>query len=81
MNPVTIALISLRGLALSMTIAGRVTEAEQLFRFADFVAAGLATDEQMRKVADLLADREATSQDIVRILENIQAERAELHQD
>lgn len=79
MNNITIALISLRGLALAMTLAGRVSEADQIFKLADLVALGVATDSHMQKVADLLAERDATAQDIAEVVSEIESERNKLH--
>jgi hypothetical protein len=79
MNATTLVLIALRGLALTFAVTGRVREAEQLYKLADFVAAGLATDEQMREVADKLAERNSTLVDIQDVLTRIEQERERLH--
>jgi hypothetical protein len=81
MNPVTIALVSLRGLALAMSISGRLAEAEQLFKLGDLVAAGVATDAHMQRVAELLAVRNATALDLSEVIASIESERAKLHDD
>jgi hypothetical protein len=80
MNSITLALVSLRGLALAMTIAGRTQEAMQLFQLADLVAAGMVTDAHMQRVADLLQVRNATSLDLSEVLASINTERAQLHE-
>lgn len=81
MDPVTMALIVMRGLALAMSTAGRQQEAEQIFKLSDLVAAGRATDEHMRRVADILGERSATSIDLSEIIQSIENERTKLHSD
>lgn len=81
MNSVTLALISIRGLALSMSLAGRTAEADQLFKLGDLIVLGIVTDAHMQEVADLLAERTATASDIARVISSIETERTKLHAD
>jgi hypothetical protein len=79
MDKITLALIALRASALAAVLTGQTKLADQLYRLADFVAAGMATDEHMKAVADKLATRNATDADFDEVLERIELHRTELH--
>ncbi len=79
MDKVTLGVIALRTAALAALLAGQTKLSDQLYRLADFVAAGVATDEHMKEVADKLAQRSAVDADFTDVLERIQKERADLH--
>lgn len=82
MDPITLILIGLRAAALGLSLSGGNTKrGEQLYQLADLVEAGKLTDEHMRKVADMLKDRNATDADFDDVLARISAHRDELHKD
>ena len=64
----TLGVIGLRAAALAGTLAGQTKLGTQLYQLADFVAAGLATDEHMKAVADKLAVRNANDADFEEVL-------------
>lgn len=79
MDKVTLAVIALRAAALAATIAGNAVVGAQLYKLADFIAAGVATDEHMKAVAEKLAERTSNDADFADVLARIEADRAQLH--
>lgn len=79
MDKVTLGLIALRAAALAAMLAGQTKLATQIYQIADFLAAGLMTDQHMKLVADKLAERNAIDADFTEVLASIDAERAKLH--
>lgn len=79
MNGVLLTVIALRASALAALLGGQAKLSEQLYRLADFINAGVATDAHMQEVADKLASRNATDADFDDVLERIELHRAELH--
>jgi hypothetical protein len=79
MDKISLALIALRASALAAVLTGQTKLGDQLYRLADFVAAGVASDEHMAAIAEKLATRNATDADFAEVLERIELHRAELH--
>lgn len=79
MDKILLAVIALRASALAALLGGQTKLSEQLYRLADFVSAGVATDEHMKDVAEKLASRNAVDADFDDVLERIELRRAELH--
>jgi hypothetical protein len=78
MNPVILAVLSLRAAALAATIAGQPATGNALYALADLVESGVATDEHMREVAEKLKDRELTQDDWDEVRARIVADSARL---
>lgn len=75
----TIAVVALRSSALAATLAGDVRTAAALHLVADSIAAGKATDEHLKLVADKLAERDVTQLDWDDVLARIASDRDRLH--
>lgn len=79
MNWVLLGVVGLRASALAALLAGQVKLSAQLYQLADFVEAGVITDEHMKEVADKLATRNAEDADFADVLDRIQKHRDEFH--
>lgn len=79
MNPVLLAVVTLRAAALAASLAGRHHQAEALYAAADLVASGKAVDEHMQGVADKLAAGDVTEQDWANVKARILADSERLH--
>lgn len=75
----TIALISLRSAALAAALAGHVRASNALYASADAIEAGIATDADMQRVADLLKSRKPTDADWDDLEARLVADQARLH--
>jgi hypothetical protein len=71
--------VGLRAAALVSLLAGQVKLSQQLYKLADFVSAGLATDAHMKAVAEKLQARNSNDADFEDVLQRIEAERGKLH--
>lgn len=81
MNPLTIALVSIRSAALALTIAGDTKTSNSLYLVADAIEAGMATDEHMQLVADKLKERDLTQADWDDVLQRIEDDHNRLQDD
>lgn len=79
MNPLLIALVTIRGAALALLVAGDTKTSNALYLVADAIEAGKATDDHMRLVADKLKERDLTQVDWDDVLQRIEADHARLH--
>lgn len=78
MNPLTLALIGLRGVALALELQGQSKTSNSLYALADAAEAGKAVDDHMAAVADKLKDRNATDEDWADVNARIEADSARL---
>lgn len=81
LDKVVLGTVSLRAAALIASLSGQAKLAEQLYKLADLVSAGLATDAHMKEVADKLQARSANDADFADVLQRIETERGKLHSD
>lgn len=79
MNPLLLALVTIRGAALALTVAGDTKTSNALYLVADAIEAGKATDDHMRAVADKLKERDLSQVDWDDVLQRIEADHARLH--
>lgn len=79
MNPVLIALVSLRSAALALAVGGNQRASDSLYAVSDAIEAGRATDEHMRLVAEKLKERDITSVDWDDVEQRILADADRLH--
>lgn len=79
MNPLLIALVSLRSAALALSLGGNQRASDSLYSVADAIEAGRATDEHMRLVADKLKERDLTSVDWDDVEQRIRQDADRLH--
>lgn len=79
MNPITIALITIRGAALALLVAGDQKTSNALYLVADAIESGRATDEHMQVVAEKLKERDLTQVDWDDVLQRIQTDHDRLH--
>lgn len=75
----TIGLIALRGSALVALLSGQAKLSQQLYKLANFIEAGMVSDEQMKAVSEKLANRDAIDADFEDVLARIDSERGKLH--
>lgn len=81
MNPVLLAVVSLRAAALGLSIAGQSRASDSLYSVADALEAGRATDEHMALVAEKLKAGTVTDADWDDVATRIADARADLHGD
>lgn len=79
MNPVLLALISLRSAALAAELAGRPTLASALRSSAALIESGQATEAHMAEVAAKLKERELTDTDWSEVANRLHAAATDLH--
>ena len=79
MNPLILALLTIRASALAATVAGRPSTGKALYTLADLIEAGRATEAHMTEVATKLANQELTEADWVDVRTRIEADAARLH--
>lgn len=79
MNPILLAVVSLRAAALGLAIAGQTRASDSLYAVADAIEAGRATDEHMQLVAEKLKSGAITDADWDDVARRIGDARAELH--
>jgi hypothetical protein len=79
MNPVLLAVVTLRAAALAASLAGRSSTASALYSLADLTESGAAVDSHMADVAAKLKDRELTDADWSDVANRIHADSARLH--
>jgi hypothetical protein len=72
MNPLTLALVTLRGLALSLSLAGQTRASNGLYALADAAEAGVNIDAHMSAVAEKLKSRSANTDDWADVAERIE---------
>lgn len=80
MNNVLLTLIGLRAAALGLALGGQPRAAEQIYLLADAIAAGRASDEHMRTIAEKLAKRDITDADFDDAQQRIEADSARLQE-
>lgn len=80
MSNALLAMIGLRAAALGLTLSGQGRAADSLYLLADAIAAGRATDEHLRAVAEKLAQRELTDEDWDDVTARIEADSARLQE-
>lgn len=78
MSPLTLALISIRGVALSLSLQGQRQASDALSALANAAESGKAVDEHMALVAEKLKARAATDADWADVTSRIQADLAGL---
>jgi hypothetical protein len=78
-NPILIALISLRTLANIALAGGRSAEAAAVNGIADAIESGRATDAHLAMIADKLKVRQLTAEDWADVRSRIDADAARLH--
>ncbi len=78
MNPVTVAILTLRALSTLFTTAGRATESKALGQIADGLEAGQSVDLHMKAVADALKAGDAA--DWAGVAQRIQEDTDRLNQ-
>lgn len=78
MNGITLAVIGLRSAALAIDLAGRATTADSLYRLADLIDAGKATDDHMALVAERLKAHNIGTADFEDVIARIEADSAAL---
>lgn len=74
MNPTLIALVSMRGAALALAIAGQTRAANALYTLADAAERGVNIDAHMAVVAEKLKSRSANLDDWSDVAERIEAD-------
>lgn len=79
MNPVLVALVSLRSAALALAIGGNKRASDSLYAVSDAIEAGRATDEHMRLVAEKLKARDLTAMDWDDVEQRIRQDADRLH--
>lgn len=81
MNSTTIGLITLRGTALALALAGQTRASESLYALADAIESGATVDSHMAEVAAKLSQRDVTDADWADVTERINSASARLHKD
>lgn len=79
MNPILLAVVSLRSAALALLLGGNQRASDSLYAVADAVEAGRASDAHMREVAEKLKSRDLTDADWDDVLARIQTDSDRLH--
>lgn len=74
MNSLLVALVSLRGAALALSLAGQTRAANSLYTLADAAERGVNIDAHMAGVAEKLKTRSATDADWADVSERIEAD-------
>lgn len=74
MNPLILALVSLRGVALALSLSGQTRAASNLYTLADAAERGINIDSHMQAVAEKLKVRSATDADWQDVSERIEAD-------
>ena len=74
MNPLTLALVTLRGLALSLSLAGQARASNALYSLADAAESGVNVDAHMAAVAEKLKSRSASTDDWSDVAGRIEAD-------
>ena len=74
MNPTLVALVSLRGAALALSLAGQVRAANALYTIADAAERGVNIDAHMATVAEKLKSRSANTDDWSDVTDRIEAD-------
>lgn len=78
MNPVLLAVLSIRAAALAASLAGRPSTASALYSLADLVESNRATEAHMAEVATKLKERDLTDSDWMDVANRIHADSARL---
>lgn len=79
MNTIAILLISIRGSALALSLAGQKRASDALYMLSDAAEAGLNVDAHLALVAAKLKDRTATDEDWIDVIGRIQTDSQRLH--
>lgn len=74
MNPLILALVALRGTALSLSLAGQTRAANGLYTLADAAERGVNIDAHMAAVAEKLKTRSSNDADWSDVAERIEAD-------
>lgn len=78
-SPVALALVGLRGVALTLSLTGNTKIADGLYALADAAEAGRNVDVHMAAVAEKLKARSADAADWSEVVAAIEADSARLH--
>jgi len=81
MNPLLLALISLRAAGLAAALAGQTRSSDALYATADALEAGRATDVHMAEIAEKLKTRSITDADWDDYERRLAADQTRLHGD
>lgn len=79
MNPLTLALIALRGTALALSLQGQNKTSDYLYLLADAAESGLDVDAHMALVAEKLKQRSANDEDWSDVTDRIEELSGRLH--
>lgn len=78
MNPVLLAVVSVRAAALAASLAGRTVTASALYSLANLIESGKAVDDHLFEVAAKLNSRDLTDTDWSELANRIHADSARL---
>lgn len=78
LSPLSLALVAVRGVALSLGLTGNTKIADGLYALADAAEAGRNVDAHMAAVAEKLKARASTPEDWAEVVTAIEADNARL---